>query len=524
MSRRLLLLVWSFWSIACSGLATAPAPSQLYIREYRVLGAHQLPPIEVEEAVYPFLGPGRTADDVEKARAALEKAYQDKGYQTVSVEIPQQQPKGGIVFLQVNEAKVGRLRVKGARYYDINAIKKGAPSLAEGTVPNFNQVTRDIVALNQLPDRRVTPVLRPGVEPGTVDIDLNVKDTPPLHASLELNNRYSPNTSQLRLNGSVSYTNLWQLGHAIGGSFQIAPERLDDAKVYSGYYVARFPFVDWLSVMIEGTKQDSNVSTLGSLNVAGRGEVVGMRAMMTLPPPFKDFYHSLNLGFDYKHFDQLVTVGTSSVLTPITYWPVTAAYTASYVPKGSITTFDGSITYGLRGLGSNQSDFDFSRFNASGNFIYLRADLAHTHDLPAGFQAYGRVQGQLADQPLINSEQFGGGGLSTVRGYLESEVLGDNAIFGTVELRSPSLFGWFDKEARNNEWRIYIFGDAGTVTLRDTLPEQASRFNIASFGIGSTMRLFDHLNGEIDAAVPTISQTNTQSGHPRVTFRVWGDF
>ena len=49
------------------------AVGSLYIQEYRIEGAHQLSRIEVEEAVCPYLGPGRTTDDVEKARAALEK-------------------------------------------------------------------------------------------------------------------------------------------------------------------------------------------------------------------------------------------------------------------------------------------------------------------------------------------------------------------------------------------------------------------------------------------------------------------
>jgi hypothetical protein len=78
---------------------------QLYIQEYRVQGAHLLTKLEVEEAVYPFLGPERTADDVDQARAALEKAYQAKGYQTVSVQIPPQQVTRGVVILQVIEGK-----------------------------------------------------------------------------------------------------------------------------------------------------------------------------------------------------------------------------------------------------------------------------------------------------------------------------------------------------------------------------------------------------------------------------------
>ena len=232
----------------------------------------------IEETVYPFLGPGRTANDVEQARAALEKAYQDKGYQTVSVQVPQQTATRGIVVLQVSEQPVGRLRVRGSRYFSPQKIKEGAPSLAEGSVPKFSDVTRDIIALNQLPDRRITPGLRAGFEPGTVDVDLTVKDTLPLHGSLELNNRYSADTKPLRLNGSVSYNNLWQLGHSIGVSFQISPENINQVKVFSGYYVARIPGVPWLSFSAVGVKQESNVSTLGGIAVAGRGEVLSARA------------------------------------------------------------------------------------------------------------------------------------------------------------------------------------------------------------------------------------------------------
>jgi hemolysin activation/secretion protein len=136
--------------------------------EYRIEGADHMAQIDVEEAVYPFLGPGRTAEDVEKARAALEKAYQSKGYQTVAVSIPEQNAQNGIVVLKVVEAKVARLRVKGSRYFDLDKIKDKAPSVAEGKLPNLNEVTKDIIALNQLPDRKVTPA---SLKPELLDFD-----------------------------------------------------------------------------------------------------------------------------------------------------------------------------------------------------------------------------------------------------------------------------------------------------------------------------------------------------------------
>ncbi len=506
--------------------ASANAPSsqpdraRFFIGEYRVHGAHKLARLAVEEAVYPFLGPGRTADDVEHARAALEEAYKAKGYQTVSVQIPSQQPTSGVIVLEVTEAPVGRLRVKGSRFYSPREMKREVPSLAEGTVPNFNAVTQEIVGLNQLPDRRVTPTLHAGVTPGTVDIDLNVTDTVPLHGAVELNNRYSPDTTELRINASISYNNLWGLGHSIGFSTQLAPERIGDAQVYSAYYLARIPGINWLSLLAQGTKQDSNVSTLGGTGVSGRGEIVGGRAIINLPIE-KNFYHSLTLGFDYKHYTQNVTVAGTEIPTPITYYPISLDYSATWAPTGSTTTLDAGATFNVRGLGSDEAEFDFNRFKASGNFTYLRGDLSHMRELPAGWQIFGKVQGQVASVPLLSSEQFNGGGLATVRGYLESEVLGDDAIFGSAELRTPSLI---PNGGIGNEWRLYLFGEGGWVNLQKALPEQESEFSLASIGAGTRIHFRNHFNGSLDMGVPLIDQTQSKAWDLLLTFRVWADF
>src|SRR5262249_26504704 len=107
-----------------SAAASGP-PQRFDIDEFRIEGADSLPQIEVEAAVYPFLGPRRTSDDVEKARAAVEKAYHDKGLQTVGVAVPQQDAQRGFIVLKVTENRIGRLRVKGSRYFDLANIKEG---------------------------------------------------------------------------------------------------------------------------------------------------------------------------------------------------------------------------------------------------------------------------------------------------------------------------------------------------------------------------------------------------------------
>jgi hemolysin activation/secretion protein len=454
-----------------------PEPPQTFlIREFRVVGAKKLPTAAVDKAVYKHLGPGRTPEDVENARAALEQAYHDEGFQTVSVSVPPQAANTGVIVLQVSEATVGRLRVKGSRFYDIEKIKKMAPALAEGTVPNFNDVQRDIMALNQTADLQVTPSLAVGKTPGTVDVELTVKDKFPLHGSVELNNRYSPNTTPLRLDASVRYDNLWQLGHTIGAGFQIAPQRPSDALIFSGYYIARTPSIDWVSLMLQATKQNSEVSTLGGTDSLGNGEIYGGRFLFNLPWK-TGFYHSASMGVDYKDFSQDLIVGNQTISSPLTYLPVSLNYNASSIGKHYDTELSAGVTFCFRGTGTQEAiDFDNRRYNANANFFYLRGSLGHTQKLPWDFQLFGEVQGQATANPLVDTEQYSLGGQSTVRGYLESVVQGDNAIAGTLEFRTPSLLSWLPK---GNEWRFFAFIDAGYAMLNDPLP---GRPPVSTFG------------------------------------------
>ena len=187
-----------------------------------------------------------------------------------------------------------------------------------------------------------------------------------------------------------------------------------------------------------------------------------------------------------------------------------------------MTEFTGGVNLHLRGMGSGQDQFDASRYNAEGNYIYFRGDMAHTHDLPWGLQAYGRAQGQISDQPLISNEQFSAGGLETVRGYLESTAAGDNGLCGTLELRSPSLGTWLGHHI--DEWRFFVFTDGGYLTLRDALPQQTANFKLASYGVGSRMRFSDHFNGSLNLGVPLIGQGPVSPHDLLLTFRLWADF
>lgn len=494
------------------------------LNEIRVEGSTVLPQEQVEEAVYPFVGPDKTSDDVEKARAALEALYQKSGFATVSVLIPAQHvsQSGGVVQLQVIERPVGRLRVTGSRYFLPSAIRAGARSVAPGTVPNLNDVTRDLAALNGQADRQVQPSLHAGRRPNTVDVDLDVTDTLPLHGSLELNNRYNADTTPLRLAASISYDNFFQRGDTGSISYQVAPENVRDAEVESASYLFHLP-QSRLSLLMTYLHSNSNVTALGTTDVAGRGTSAGFRLLIPLGST-TSFSHSFSIGWDYKRYYELDTFTTTKQVTsaPITYYPLSAGYAADWTGEHSTTDLTLGLEFGLPEFGSSHAQFDNKAFGAPPGFSIFRASLTRQQDLPHGAQLWGSVTGQLTNDVLVSSEQLAAGGADSVRGYLEAETLGDEGVTLQTEARSPSIAKYLGGPLKS--WRFHLFYDAAVVNLTDAQVAQRTSYGLQSAGIGTRVNLWGYLNGVLQDAQTLNRGPDTRPGTNRVLFRVYGEF
>ncbi|HAN54713.1 MAG TPA: ShlB/FhaC/HecB family hemolysin secretion/activation protein [Betaproteobacteria bacterium] len=501
--------------------ADAAASHRFNVMEYQVAGNTVLPNLAIEEAVYPWLGESKTIDDIDHARASLEQAYRDAGYLTVLVDIPEQQVEGGIVTLQVTEGKVARTRVVGSHYFSQGRILAKTPELAEGSVPHFPAMQKQIASVNTTPDRRVTPVLKPGKTPGTIDVDLNVDDKLPVHGSLELNNRYSANTSPWRLSGMVRYDNLWQREHSLALQYQVAPENVAQSNVLSATYV--MPLGTRGNMLaLYAVRSRSNVAVLGDLSVLGNGNIYGVREILPLPSTAR-LFHSFTLGADYKDFlESLVLQGADSYKTPISYLAFVLGYSATLQQASAQTQANINVNFAPRGLGNTPQEFDNKRYKAQPNYVYLKADVTDTRTLFGDYSLVTRLGGQLADMPLVSNEQFGAGGAETVRGYLEAEALGDNAVLGSLEIRSPS----FAKQLPDSidELRVLAFTDGAVLRILDPLPQQDSSFVLSSAGVGVRLKAVRHLTSALDVAWPFKSTVNTRSGEPRVHFKLFYEF
>lgn len=508
--------------------ASSPAPEapRFDVWEFQIEGNTTAAAQSIERAVYPFLGPDKTIDDVEAARSALEAVYREEGFGTVLVNIPEQDVEGGIVRLAVIEGRIERLYVTGSRYFSLGRIKAKVPSLAPETLPDLPQVQTELAALNKAtPDRSITPLLKPGRSPGMVDVELKVDDRLPLHGALELNDQYTRDTTRTRLNASVRCDNLWQKEHSLGLSYQVSVEDPSEVQVISGTYLLRPEHSDLL-LAIYGLRSDSDIVTgnsVASVGVLGKGWVGGIRAIKPLAP-LGTVFHNATLGVDYKDFEDTVDpLGGEGFDTPISYLKFVAGYGGFRIADTATTKFNLELNFGVRALTNSESEFEQKRFQGKPNFMYLRADTSHEQDLPFNAQLYMQLAGQAASGPLISNEQYSLGGAYSVRGYLDTQVLVDDAIRARLEMRSPSFAsvlpgGWFSTA------RMLAFGDVAYGRVQEPLPGQAASVALSSAGLGFRFDTPFGLTSELDWAYPFGNNGEIRAGESRFHFRVAQEF
>jgi hemolysin activation/secretion protein len=479
----------------------------------------------VEKTLYPFLGNGKTVNDVEKARQTLEALYKDKGYPTVLVDIPEQDVVEQVVRLQVVEGSVERMKITGSRYFYLGKIRDKVPALAAGQVPYMPKVQEQMNELGkESADRQVTPIFRAGSTPGKTEVELRVKDELPLHGSVEMNGRNSESTTRSRLVSSIRYDNLWQSFHSASLQYQVSPEDDNEVEVWSGTYVLPTGWADTRLAMY-GIGISSNTqlgASVGGLSVVGSGSIYGARLIKPLSG-LNAYNHNLTLGFDYKSFNQGVSQqGQDQQTSPISYSPFLIGYDGSWRYPGVLTTLNSALHFSVRGVGNDDLEFENRRAKAKASYAYFTSELKHLRELPWDMRLATRASGQITNMPLISNEQFAVGGPQSVRGYHQTQQLGDDGINLSLELQSPQLKPQHWEFAQN--LRMHVFFDYAYLWIQDTLAPSPSHYQLAGTGAGLRMQFFKHWLGEFDWAYPLEHQSTVDVGNQRIDFRMAYEF
>src|SRR5262249_28583724 len=138
-------------------------------------------------------------------------------------------------------------------------------------------------------------------------------------------------------------------------------------------------------------------------------------------------------------------VDTNEELVPdITVRPVSLAYLGRFSRAGQDLSFNVSYSHNIPG-GNNgtQEAFDAQRPDAKAGYNIGREGVAFSQLLPADFILRVLANAQQTKDLLIPGEQFGMGGVDSVRGYYERETSNDHGWRASLEGYSPDFGSWF---------------------------------------------------------------------------------
>jgi len=545
---------WHTDFVDAAASPSGPAEEATFtIQEFVVEGSTLLSQDRIDEVLNKFKGPGKTITDIERARVELEKAYQRMGYPTILVVVPEQTVDRGIVRLNVVEGHLLGVTLTGNRFFSRYNILGKLPSLQIGALLDESQFVKELDALNANPDLKAVPVLKPGSEPGTVDLELKVKDRLPLHAKMTGDNKGPFTTPAHRITWEAQYANLWGQDHIVTLQTTQTPTDWGAVQAYGFSYVAPLVWPDRL-LAVYASKVISNstlagtslpISGGGNIAVAGNATVGGFRYLFPIFKGGKSM-HQLSIGADFKRLEKTEAtfpggLGTAVVLSPIQYTPVSIGYTGTYPDSYGVTTFTTTLTGYAAGLipgGSkkdfqgdpnNPDEFPGNRVGSTGTFGVVKTGLSRTQPLPQDFLLSARIDGQWANEPLIPAEQYFAGGMDTVRGYIQNEAIGDNALLWRTELYTPELpsipLDYFWQRRRSSELKATLkfvgFYDYARLWTRRAPRGQADILRLEGAGGGIRMKIEPiNLMLSFDQAVALQNTSATKRGDTFAHFMV----
>ena len=418
-----------------------------------------------------FFGKPVTLGVLDEMTREVINYFREQGFPVVNVIVPQQTVKDGVIQILAIEAKVGRVKVEGARWFRPNNIRREV-NLREGDKIDANQLQDDVSWLNTNPFRTADLKFEPGEKEGTTDLVIDVKDRFPLRVYTTFDDYGIDLTGKNRQSLGLNLGNIFSLDHQAGFQYTTSwKDIFNSMNAYSGSYMIPFPWRNSLNIFGSYTKSFSEILPGQSF----QGSSWQMSGRYNVPLPTLDpVSHSFFAGLDFKQsinafliYGQNIATGSGSGVNPFSVFQFTAGYDASIPDEFGLSSFELAGYYSPGGVSgwNNTAQFQQVVPNSCASYVYGKFNFNRTFLLPYKFAISGNFNGQWASAPLMPTEQYGIGGYNTVRGYDERSANGDNGYVMSVELRTPpgSIFKIFDDQSVDDSLQFLGFFDYGYV-------------------------------------------------------------
>lgn len=446
---------------------------------------------DFREAMQPFLGKPATMATLNKISQTVIDYYRREGFPVVNVIVPRQTVRDGVIQFVVTEAKVGKVIVEGAKWFNPDKFKDEV-SLREGDKVDGDQLQEDVRWLNQNPFRSTDLAFQPGEAPGTTDVILEVNDRMPLRFFFTYDNYGIDLTGKNRLSTGFNFGNLFNLDQQLNFQYTTSTQEIfNSLNAYSASWIVPFPWRNYLTIY--GAYAGSQAEIAPNNTLKGDSWQVSARYNAPLPMIF-EYTHEVYGGFDFKQSSNSLLIFN----TPIdggggfglyNVFQLTAGYSGNIPDPIGSTSFEVAGFYSPGGLGTlnDQDTYSQIRTNADPDYGYGKLNLKRGFVLPLNFSLTGAFNGQITTSNLMPTEQYGLGGYNTVRGYDERVANGDNAWVVNVEFRTPpgSIAKIFDNQEIEDRIQFLGFFDYGFVGFNNAQPGQSSTYLM---GVGPGLR------------------------------------
>jgi hemolysin activation/secretion protein len=472
-------------------------PGTLTVERFEVIGSTVFSLEEFAAVTAPFTKRPITFAELLQVQDALAQFYIKQGYVTTGAFIPPQSLKNGVVTIEVIEGEVEKIEVTGTRRLNQNYVRSRL-TRATQTPLQVNRLVEalQLLQLNPLIEKLETE-LAAGSQTGTSVLRVKLVEAPSFSTVLRIDNGRSPSVGTVRRQVTINEANLFGFGDSLALAYSNTDgsNSLDEASytipINARNGTLRFSYSRSSNHVIEEPFDRVDIDS------NARDYQITYRQSL-IETPTQEF--ALGLSAVRRESDTSV-LGEGYPLSPGANEQGETRISAirffqEWINRGSkeVLALRSQFSLGIDALDAtiNEKPPDSRFFAWRGQAQYLRLLAPDTILLL-------RSDIQLANQALVPIEQFGLGGIDSVRGYRQDALLSDNGLFASAELRVPIV--------RIPEWNSILqvapFIEVGT-TWNSSGRANPDPNTLASAGLGLLWKTGDKFTARLDWGIPFI--------------------
>jgi hemolysin activation/secretion protein len=456
-------------------MASPAAPVKFAIRGFRIEGENPIGEGDAQRVLAPFVRQDATLESLQHATAALEAELRARGYGLHRVVLPPQD-LGDRVRLTIVRFTIGQVGTEGRQIYDEANIRRSVPELREGESPNFRRLAIQTAIANENPNKQIQVGLRESDQPDRIDATITVHEQRPWTAGVAIANTGNASSGRDRLILTAGHTNLFDRDHEFIGAYTTSIERTEDVKQLGLAY--KIPLYALGAVVAATYTHSDVVGNFGSFTSTGAGHALTLAYTQYLEPHGGRRSY-VSLGLEDKVFDAGLLNDQEFGQEDRRSRPLTLGYTARIETDTSAWGYNAALAANT-GTGAHNDLASYRTEDPRIDTVHwtaVRGAASYSAPFAGKWLWTARGSFQYSGNVLIAGEQFGIGGLGSVRGTdLDRPVTGDSGLQGTVEVMTPEVLAGM---------RLLGFLDAGYVrnNKADGLTNPSSD-GLASVGVG----------------------------------------